>query len=96
VITTFLKAAGLTQALRGFEADMIIMSTEWERKKVTVALNELKEGLDLLENTELNMNVDESMSPEIRSLEDRKLDTIELANGSKPRTPTSHETYLGF
>lgn len=47
VIKDFLTAAGLTQALRGFETDMIVMSSDWERKGVPVALKELSENLSV-------------------------------------------------
>ena len=45
VIKRFLSAAGLTQSLRGFESDMLVMSSEWEEQKVPVALATLREDL---------------------------------------------------
>lgn len=45
VIKAFLSAAGLTQALRGFEADMIILNSDWERKKIPEALGNLLKQL---------------------------------------------------
>lgn len=45
VVVKFLREAGLTQALRGFESDMIVMSPDWERDKVPGALKRLVEGL---------------------------------------------------
>ena len=36
---------GFTQALRGFEADMVVLNAEWERKKVPDALAELMKSL---------------------------------------------------
>ena len=44
-VKSFLSAAGLTQALRGFEADMVVLNPEWERKKVPAALEELMDNL---------------------------------------------------
>jgi hypothetical protein len=45
VIKGFLSAAGLTQALRGFEADIIILNPDWEREKVPEALGNLVKQL---------------------------------------------------
>ncbi len=45
VVANFLREAGLTQALRGFESDMIVMSPDWERDTVPGALKKLVEGL---------------------------------------------------
>ena len=47
VIKEFLDLAGLTQALRGFEMDMIVMSPDWEKKGVPVALKKLSEELSV-------------------------------------------------
>jgi hypothetical protein len=47
VLRSFLSAAGLSQALRGFEADMIIMNGEWEREKIPDALGSLVKGLSV-------------------------------------------------
>jgi hypothetical protein len=44
-VANFLRDAGLTQALRGFEADMIILNPEWERSKLPQALNRLVTSL---------------------------------------------------
>lgn len=45
VIKNFLSSAGFTQALRGFEADMLVFNSEWERKHVPNALSELLKAL---------------------------------------------------
>ena len=45
VLKSFLSSIGFSQALRGFEADMIVMNPEWERKKVPAALGELMGNL---------------------------------------------------
>lgn len=41
IIREFLSSAGLTQALRGFEADVIVMGPDWERKRVPLAIEDL-------------------------------------------------------
>lgn len=45
VVVNFLREAGLTQALRGFESDMIVMNPDWERDNIPGALKRLVEGL---------------------------------------------------
>lgn len=47
VMKQFLASAGLTQALRGFETDMVVMSTEWEKTAVPKALKILSEDLSV-------------------------------------------------
>jgi len=44
-VRAFLKDAGLVQALRGFECDMVMMNSQWERAQVPTALENLIEGL---------------------------------------------------
>lgn len=44
-IKSFLSTIGFSQALRGFEADMIVLNPEWERKKIPIALAELMKEL---------------------------------------------------
>lgn len=46
-IKGFLVSAGLTQALRGFEADMVVMNENHEQKVVPPALNKLKEDIEV-------------------------------------------------
>lgn len=41
VIRAFLKKVGLTQALRGFEDDMVVLNADWERKSVPGAIGDL-------------------------------------------------------
>ncbi|KAL6298376.1 hypothetical protein BKA93DRAFT_820415 [Sparassis latifolia] len=92
VMKTFLSSVGLTQALRGFEADMVIMNTEWERKTVPTALGELmRELLRLGESkrAEEENAIAKQEQPEERSLEERKLDYVHFANGAVPRSQTS-------
>lgn len=45
IIKSFLSSMGFSQALRGFEADMVVLNPEWERKKVPTALAELMKDL---------------------------------------------------
>ena len=45
VIKDFLSAAGLTQAVRGFDADMVIMNPGFERDIVPGALEDLLDSL---------------------------------------------------
>lgn len=45
VIKKFLSAAGLIQALRGFESDMVILNPDWERKIIPRALGGLLKQL---------------------------------------------------
>ena len=45
VIRAFLQKVGLTQTLRGFEDDMVILNADWERKSVPGAIGELVRDL---------------------------------------------------
>lgn len=45
VIRAFLLKTGLTQALKGFEDDMLVFNPEWEQVKIPVALKELIKDL---------------------------------------------------
>ena len=45
VIRAFLKKVGLTQALRGFEDDMVVLNADWERKSVPGAIGDLVRDL---------------------------------------------------
>ena len=47
VVGEFLKDAGLIQALRGFECDMIMMNLQWEKTQVPIALENLIERLSV-------------------------------------------------
>ncbi|OBZ70515.1 hypothetical protein A0H81_09236 [Grifola frondosa] len=87
VIKSFLSAVGLTQAVRGFEADMIVMNPEWERKKVPAAIGELMKDLLRLGQTKEDEGSGEP--PKERSLDERKLDYVHVANGAEPRSQTS-------
>jgi len=46
-VGAFLKDAGLIQALRGFECDMIMMNSQWEKTQVPIALENLIERLSV-------------------------------------------------
>ncbi|OSD06967.1 hypothetical protein PYCCODRAFT_1403824 [Trametes coccinea BRFM310] len=86
VIKSFLSSIGFSQALRGFEADMIVLNPEFERSKVPSALGQLMK--DLLS---LDQNKVEGKEPEAqeRPLEERKLDYVHVAEGFTPRSQTS-------
>ena len=45
VIRAFLIKAGLTQTLKGFEDDMLVLNPEWEKLKIPLALGEMIKGL---------------------------------------------------
>ncbi|KAI0335134.1 hypothetical protein GY45DRAFT_1294160 [Cubamyces sp. BRFM 1775] len=86
VIKSFLSSIGFTQALRGFEADMVILNPEHERKKVPSALGDLMKGLLRLAESK---SEPESTAVQERPLDERKLDYVHLAEGNQPRSQTS-------
>ena len=45
VFRAFFIKTGLTQALKGFEDDMLVFNPEWERLKIPLALEEMIKGL---------------------------------------------------
>ena len=45
VIVSFLSSLGLSQALRGFENDMLVVNEDWERQMVPKAIGELMKDL---------------------------------------------------
>lgn len=46
-VVTFLQQMGLTQALRGFELDMLAMNTEWEKLHLPDALQQLIKNVEV-------------------------------------------------
>ena len=46
-LRAFLVRVGLTQALRGFELDMLVMNSKWERSEVPGALRDLVENISV-------------------------------------------------
>ncbi|KAL1745366.1 hypothetical protein HDZ31DRAFT_73602 [Schizophyllum fasciatum] len=60
----FFKAAGLTQAKKGLEMDLLVMNSEWEKKTVSAALQRLVQGLTVAHDPSKD---------EAESIEDRKL-----------------------
>lgn len=58
VVVNFLREAGLTQALRGFESDMIVMNPDCERDTIPGALKRLVEGLVSGSPKTINFHVD--------------------------------------
>ncbi|RDB16713.1 hypothetical protein Hypma_002455 [Hypsizygus marmoreus] len=87
LILGFLKNLKLTQAAAGFEADMLVMNADWERKKVPDALKELTKNILLL-GTSKSTKEEESSPPE-QPLEERKLNYVRLANNAPPRSQTA-------
>lgn len=47
VFKAFLARAGLTQALRGFEADMLVINADFERDELPGALEDLRQMLNV-------------------------------------------------
>ena len=45
VIRAFFIKTGLTQTLKGFEDDMLLLNPEWEKLKIPLALEEMIKGL---------------------------------------------------
>ncbi|EKM54677.1 uncharacterized protein PHACADRAFT_185569 [Phanerochaete carnosa HHB-10118-sp] len=87
IMKQFLQSAGLTQALRGFESDMLVMSSEWEQEKVPAALSVLHEDLNNLHNTEAEDGSQPFSLPEA-SLDERKLEHASFRKDIEPRTPS--------
>lgn len=54
-IKHFLQSAGLVQALRGFESDMLVMNPDWEREKIPATLSALHEDLTVSHAVSLHM-----------------------------------------
>ncbi|KAH9858458.1 hypothetical protein C2E23DRAFT_798672 [Lenzites betulinus] len=86
VFRDFLSAIGFSQALKGFEADMLVLNPEYERKKIPSALGDLMKDL-------MKLGQGEAHEPEVkiqeRPLEERKLDYVHLADSTTPRSQTS-------
>ncbi|KAF9793074.1 hypothetical protein BJ322DRAFT_100262 [Thelephora terrestris] len=76
VIREFLSTAGLAQAVRGFDADMVVMNPVFERDVVPGALNTLLDSLAL----------GKLRSPRDRPLDQRKLEHVHLRPEIEPRT----------
>ncbi|KAG7098483.1 hypothetical protein E1B28_000428 [Marasmius oreades] len=89
LLRTFMKRLGLTQALKGFELDMLVMNQEWEESNIAACLEELVKGIQNLQNKSLKEEDDKDKIIHERPLEERKFDYVHLANGVEPRTPTS-------
>ncbi|KAF9453964.1 hypothetical protein P691DRAFT_755032 [Macrolepiota fuliginosa MF-IS2] len=94
----FLQNAGLIQALKGFECDMLVLNSEWERTKVPVALEKLIIALGSTRELRSSKGKEKAREPssdmeqeptEEHSMDDRKLNYVHLASGEKARTPTS-------
>lgn len=98
VIRVFLKNVGLSQALKGFEDDMVVMSEDWERKNVPGAIRDLIRdfmvsfGRQSRPRTRLVQTLakyTEEEKGEDRNLEERKLDYIHLSTGQSPQAQST-------
>ena len=59
IIVSFLKRLGLTQAVVGFEVDILVMNPAWEQKNVPGALEELTKNISVgnhLGSRKINLN----------------------------------------
>ncbi|KAG9316808.1 hypothetical protein JVU11DRAFT_2873 [Chiua virens] len=83
VIRAFLKKVGLTQALKGFEDDMVVLNADWERKSVPGAIGELVRDLMMLGKFKEGEELREC------PLEERKLDHIHLSTGAEPQSQST-------
>ncbi|KII92625.1 hypothetical protein PLICRDRAFT_89194 [Plicaturopsis crispa FD-325 SS-3] len=82
-LAAFFTRLGLTQTLRGLEADMIVMNPDWEQGQVPGALEDLVCAIQRLGD-----GVKEGTDEE-RTLEERKLDYVQLEGSAEPRSHTS-------
>lgn len=92
----FLANMQLTQALRGFENDMLVLNPDWETKTVPlamakflrtlVAMNTTSGGVEPKPGEDDKMDVDADM-------DERKLAYVRPSNGGKPQSPTSTKLY---
>ncbi|KAI0745869.1 hypothetical protein C8Q76DRAFT_808284 [Earliella scabrosa] len=85
VVKSFLSAIGFSQALKGFEADMVVLNPEWEQKEVPRALAGLVKELMGLGQEESG----EGGTLPKRPLDERKLEHVHLASGIQPRSQSS-------
>ncbi|KAF9474694.1 hypothetical protein BDN70DRAFT_936442 [Pholiota conissans] len=100
-IKGFLTQAKLTQTLRGFEHDMVVLNPQWEQEIIPKALKELVGNLQVIldriagkkkaddETMDVDVMSTETKADEEPSLDNRKLKYISLANGAKPRSHSS-------
>lgn len=98
MIRDFLSAAGLTQAVRGFDADMVLMNPSFERDAVPGALDDLLDSLvvsytcrlaalsGLMVPCRQRLGRQPQISPRRRPLDQRKLEHVHLRHGIEPRT----------
>lgn len=83
VVRAFLKNVGLSQALKGFEDDMVVMSDDWERKNVPGAIRDLiRDFMTLAKHKEEEKEED-------RNLEERKLDYVHPSTGQSPQAQST-------
>ena len=100
VIRDFLSAAGLTQAVRGFDADIMVMNPGFEREVVPGALDYLLDSLVVSYACRLaapvtypliilhwqRLGKQSQRPPQQRPLDQRKLEHVHLRPGTEPKT----------
>ncbi|TFY62572.1 hypothetical protein EVJ58_g3786 [Rhodofomes roseus] len=91
IIRAFLTDAGLTQALRGFDSDMIVMNPDCQRKRIPKAVDDLVESILALKDHQSDTSADggAKAASEQTSLEDRKLQYLHVVRGAEPKSQTS-------
>ncbi|KZT10831.1 uncharacterized protein LAESUDRAFT_693231 [Laetiporus sulphureus 93-53] len=91
IFKSFFASVGLSQALRGFEADMVIMNPEWERENIPKALDELRCNLTKLAANDASKvdNTSNSVEPQEQALDTRKLGYAHFAQGVEHRSQES-------
>ncbi|KAI0066198.1 hypothetical protein BV25DRAFT_1821108 [Artomyces pyxidatus] len=83
-LRAFFLSAGLTQTLKGFEDDILIMNADWEKKEIPRALEEL--NMDITRLLKPDDNLSEGKEPD-QPFDKRKLDYMHAEKGAEPRTP---------
>ncbi|KAI0256225.1 hypothetical protein BJV78DRAFT_1170103 [Lactifluus subvellereus] len=83
-LKAFFLTVGLSQCLAGLEADILVMSPDWERKVVPEALGDLQSSISRLLNPQAN-----STGTPDRPLEERKLDYVHVEKGAEALSPAA-------
>ncbi|KAL0956640.1 hypothetical protein HGRIS_002773 [Hohenbuehelia grisea] len=88
-IRSFLKKMGLQQALHGFDLDMLVMNSDFERTAAPKAIDQLMKDLMSLRSVERPPSPAQSPSSIEDALDERKSEYSRLAFGEKARSQTS-------
>ncbi|KAF4621433.1 hypothetical protein D9613_000194 [Agrocybe pediades] len=96
VLKKFLLKMKMTQTLKGFENDMLVLNSEWEQQVVIGALKEMVTGMQsILQRTNGKQKARDDdtqidiISNEKQELDERKLSYVHLSNGVQPKTQSS-------